>query len=36
MLQFDFLASKRIGNMALDAINKSKAMAVLQLWDFAG
>ena len=36
MLQFDFEASKRDGSTALDAINKSQAMAVFQRWGFAG
>ena len=35
-LQFDFQTSKRDGSTAIDAINKSQAMAVLQRWDFAG
>jgi ribosomal protein L37E len=35
-LQFDFQTSKRDGSTALDAINKSQALAVLQRWDFAG
>ena len=35
-LQFDFSASKQSGKTAIDAINKSQALAVLRRWDFAG